>query len=124
MNIKQLNEELAKVLNETTYSNLDAIVWDINKILVDGSRATLKRRVPKDLKEDGVEFVVEIKRSERNGCLYQWGIYPDNEFLLCNWRGGFTVKQELEPDGNPEGYDSCTFVNQIFEKYGYKWVKE
>ena len=122
MNINELNkfnEELDRMLNEAVYSNLDAIVFDINKILAYGARAILKSRVPKDLKEDGVDFIIEIKAP--NNCLYQWGIYPNNEFLLCNWYGSFRVKDEYE--NNPERYSPTKFVNDIFEKYGYKWAK-
>ena len=104
---------VSESINETSYSNLDAIVWDINKILNDGSRAVLKKRVPKDLKEDGVDFIVEIKSPN---CLYQWGVYPNNEYLMCNWNGSFSVKSDGE-------YSPSKYVNDIFEKYGYKWAK-
>lgn len=105
------------ILSNNIYGNLKAIVYDINKILTNGAHATLKHRVPQDLKEDGVDFIIEIKNP--NNCLYQWGIYPNNKFLLCNSIGNFETKLD-----NKEGHSSSKFVNDIFEKYGYSWINE
>lgn len=122
MEIRKINEELTKVLNETFYSNLKTIVWEINKILVNGARAVLKKRIPKDLKEDGVEVMIEIKNPNKKA-LELWGIYPDMTFLCCEWTGSIDTVQTLDYENNTEGYSSHKFIGDIFQKYGYKWAK-
>ena len=96
---------------------LKQIVFDINKILINGCKATLKKRVPADLKDDGVLILIQVKGAKGR---YNWGIYPDKEYLLNEWWGSLDVKNINNIEKNPEGYAEIKFVEDVLKKYGYK----
>ena len=121
----KFGKEVKSILEENNNNtpanpNVKALVFEINKILTSGCRATLLKRVPADLKEDGVIQVIKVEGPKGK---YLWGIYPDKEYLLCDTTGIIDVKDEYDIKKNPEGYSPSKFINDLFDKYGYKWAK-
>ena len=51
-----------------------------------------------------------------------WVVHPDKEYLLTDAFGSIDVKDEDDPEKNPEGYVASKFINDLFDKYGYTWA--